>query len=427
MRVIILGGGFSGVYTALRLEKIAPKGWSITLIDDDNYFLYTPLMTEVLSGAIAPTHTVVPLRQLFKRVRVVRGQIEGIDLEGRTVAVLPGARALTLRLPYDHLVLALGSVRDTRLIPGAEGRVLSFKNLADAIGLRNRIIDRLEAAEAEPDPAVRREMGTFVVIGGGFAGVELAAELDRLIHRLCAYYPAVCPADIRVRVLQMLPWLIPEAGRKGGDYALKLLRRRGVDVRLDTTVRRVTDQGVELNDGERLAAHTIILTTGVAPNPLITELSLPKNPRGRLLTTANLQVQGRLGLWAIGDCACVPSPEGAPYPPTAQHAIREATVLAGNLVAFVQGHPLSPIHYQSLGTMAALGGISGVAYVKGVTITGPLAWLMWRTYYLLRLPLFGRKMRVLSDWLLGILFGPDPVQLPTGQLEQRWEGFRRSA
>lgn len=427
MRIVILGGGFSGVYTALRLEKIAPPDWTVTLVDEDNYLLYTPLLTEVMGGAIAPAHTVVPLRRLFKRVEFIRGRVHDVDLKYRRIVVAHGADNLTLRLTYDQLVLALGSVTDTSLIPGSEGRALTFKSLADAIGLRNTVIDRLEAAESEPDPNVRRELMSFVIIGGGFTGVELAGELHSFINGLCPDYPRVCPHELQVTVLQMLPCLVPEAGREGGDYAREVLERRGVSIRLEASVSRMSERGVELKSGECLAARTVIMTAGVAPNPLMASLPVARNPRGRILTNPYLQVTPYPGVWAIGDCACIPSPIGPPYPPTAQHAIREATVLADNLVAAAQGRPVRPFRYESLGTMASLGGIAGVAHVKHVTIKGFLAWLMWRSYYLFRLPTFGRKMRVLLDWLLGLFFYPDPVQLPIGQVTQEREGIRRTA
>jgi NADH dehydrogenase len=425
-RILILGGGFGGVYTAMHLERLLRRRGrdrganpiAVTLVSRDNYFLMTPLLFEAGSGVLEPRHTVNPIRPLFKTTRFVEGEVERVDFDRRVVVARHAVGFEPFDLPFDHLVLALGGVTNRAIIPGSE-LAMPFKTLADGIFLRNHVIDLFERAEIEPDAAARRQLLTFVVIGGGLVGVELIGELTEFIPTLQRSYPRVKPEEISYHLIEAGPKVLPEMERDLADHAVVALKRRGVHVRTATPVQRIDPDVVLLPGAEQLTAATIVLAAGVAPNPLLKDMPLEKGRGGRVVTDASLRVKDRPGVWALGDCAAIPDPQGNPYPTLAQHAMREAKVLAHNLVASIgspaaRGVPppvLESFVYQSLGTLAALGHYDGVGRVMKLKLRGFPAWWVWRSYYLMQMPRFDRRLRIVLDWTIALLFKNDVVKL----------------
>ena len=408
-RVVILGTGFGGVYTARHLEgRVDPQKVEVSLVGRDNFFLMTPLLFEAGSGDLEFRHAVNPVRPLLTHTRFYNATIEQVDLAGREVRARSAAGDL-YTLAYDHLVLALGQVTDKRRIPGA-GHALTYKTISDAIAFRNHVIEAFERADAASDPAARRRDLTFVVVGGGLVGVELCGEMSEFVDRLVRAYPRITRQEVRVVLLQRGPRLLPELNEKSGLYAAKRLTKSGVTVRTGTGVERIEPDRVHLPGGEVLDAATVILSAGLAPNPLIAGLPLPRE-RDRVTTDACMRVAGHPGVWAVGDCAAIPGPDGQPYPTLAQHALREAKQLAKNIAAVVGGKEPQPFVYRMLGTMCALGHYRGIASVKGVTFRGFLAWWAWRTYYLFQTPRWGRRVRILIEWTVALFFRQDVVKI----------------
>jgi NADH dehydrogenase len=415
-RILILGGGFAGVYAAQHLQQLCrhDPAVEITLVNRTNYFLMTPLLFEAGSGVLEPRHAVNPIRQMLTTARFVQADIQRIDLEARTAHVQL-ADDHSQQLSFDHLVLALGGVTNTTLVPGAD-RALTFKTLADAIFLRNHVIQCFERADVETNPDRRRALLCFVVIGAGLVGVELMGELTDFVLHVARTYPKLDPRLIRFELLEYAPRIIPEFDQSASSYAAEVLRRRSVNVRTGTRVDRIEPRQVQLDGGEIIAAETIVVATGVIPNPLLKDLPLPKDERGKVQVDGTMRVPGRSDVWALGDCASIPDPSGKPYPPLAQHAIREAKVLAENIVSAVRGRPLRPFVYQTQGSLAALGHFRGVGTVFGVRVKGFIAWWLWRSYYLFRMPRWDRRLRIMIDWTIALLFRNDVVQL---DLERR--------
>ena len=416
-RIVIVGGGFGGVYTALHLEKLARRGKAsvdVTLVGRDNYFLMTPLLFEAGSGVLEPRHAVNPIRPLLKSTRFVEAKVTGIDVGEKIVHAQqegdpPGA---TLALPYDHVVIGVGGVTNTGLVPGGDG-ALTFKTLADAIFLRNHVIDLFEKADVEPDADRRRAMLTVVVIGAGLVGVELIGELTEFLPNVRRSYPRVDPRDIHLELIEAADKILPEMEPPMRDYAAKLFDQRGVTVRTGTKVKAIEPGRVVL-DGETIHSATVVVVTGIKPSPLVASLDVEKDKRGRIVTADTMLAKGRTDVWAIGDCASIPDPnskDGRPYPQLAQHALREAKVLAANLAAATRGEPAKPFVYKTLGLMAALGHGKGVGKIYVVRIYGLVAWLAWRGYYLMQMPQFGRKVRVVADWSVALLFKNDVAKL----------------
>jgi NADH:ubiquinone reductase (H+-translocating) len=410
-RIVILGSGFGGVYTARWLEqnRDGTPPIRVTLVSRNNYFLMTPLLFEAGSGVIEPRHAVNPLRPLFRRTRFIEAEVTGVDFDCRVVTVKP-AESESYIIRYDHLVLALGGVTATDLIPGSDN-ALTFKTLADAIYLRNYVIQCFERADVERDPRRKAALLTIVIVGGGLVAVELAGELREFTANLAKLYPRVNAEDVRLEMLEARPHIAPEFDDELRDYAARTLTRRGVRIRTETRVDRIEEGRVYLADGEVISSETIILATGVVPSPLVASLPLEKDRKGRALTDPTLRCKGRKNIWALGDCASIPDPTGKPYPPLAQHALREARVLAENLVRSMHGHGLQPFVYETKGTLAALGHFKGIGKVKGFRIRGLLAWWVWRTYYLFQMPRWDRRLRVLIDWTVALFFKNDIVQL----------------
>lgn len=416
-RVLILGGGFAGVATAQALEKRLGRRQDVEiwLVSRDNFMLFTPLLPEVCSGVLEPRHVVSPLRAMLHKPSswAISAEVEKIDLDGKVVTVLGGDGDLH-RLKYDTLVLALGGETATFGIEGLEEHAVGMKTLADAFSLRNRMIEMLERAELEDDPAERQAQLTFVVGGGGFSGVETAGEIEDFIHKVRKrYYPKIRDGEIRSYLVELKDRLLPEMPSDMGEYAQRRLARRGYEILLGTAIKEVTDGHVMLGDGRVIPARTVIWTGGVRPAPLVGESGVEVDKAGRAVTRPTMGTN-QPDVFAIGDCAWIPHPDDPDeraYAPTAQNAIREAKQLAGNIVARVDGGELRSFRYETIGTLASIGAHTGVGIVFGVNVRGWLAWFMWRGYYWWRLPGINRKVRVAMDWFLTALFGADAVQL----------------
>ncbi|MGH9940846.1 MAG: FAD-dependent oxidoreductase [Pyrinomonadaceae bacterium] len=417
-RVVILGGGFAGVYTALYLEKALGRrdNFEITLINKENYFVFQPMLAEVVSGAIGITDTVSPLRRLLPRTDLHVREIESVNLQNKTVTTMPGFRPHPHVIPYDHLVLALGNVTDFRGLPGLPEHAIPFKNLSDALYLRNHVIHALEEASVEHhDPALRRELLTFVVAGGGFSGVEVVAELNDFVRGVARHYHQIDPAELRVVLLHGRERILPEVTEKLGLFAQKILRQRGVEIHLNTRLKAATGDEALLDNGMRIPTRTLVSTVPSSPHPIIESLDLPRDRSGKLTANSFLAVEGAENVWALGDCALVPIAGGlGTSPPTAQHAIRQGKAVAHNIVAAIRGGAPRPFVFKDLGKMGALGHRSAVAEIMGVPVSGFLAWFLWRSIYLMKLPGWGRRLKVATSWTLDLCLPAELVQLKLG-------------
>lgn len=425
-RIVILGGGFGGVYTALHLQNLREyHEYDVTLISRDNYFLMTPLLFEAGSGVLEPRHAVNPIRPLLSSVRFIEAEIEGVDFDARQVRTRHSPDDEPRLIPYDHLVVALGGVTNQSLISGSE-HAMSFKTLADAIFVRNHVIDQLEHADVETDPATRGKMLTMVVVGGGLVGVELMGELTEFARAASRFYPRIHPEDFQFHLLEAGPSILPEMLPELREYAARRLRKRGVAIDTSTPVKRIEPQRLHLADGRTIEAATIVLATGVVPAPILQTLDLEKDRKGRVVVDATMRCPTRPEVWALGDCAAIPDPQGRPYPPLAQHAIREARVLAENVASALRDRPLRPFVYETLGVLASLGHFDGVGRVMRLKLRGVFAWFAWRSYYLFQMPRFERRLRIMFDWTVALFFKNDVVKLelfgrehPSGRLRVR--------
>lgn len=413
-RIVILGGGFGGLYTALFLEKALARDSSleVTLVNRENFFLFTPMLHEVAASDLEMTHIVNPIRKVLRRVQFVQGQVESIDLQARRVVVSHGGEHHHHELEYDHLVMGLGSVTNFYNLPGVEERAVTMKSLGDAIALRNHLIECLE--EADPECCrLKQPVLTFVVAGGGFAGVETVASVNDFVREALVFYPNLTEADLRVVLVHDGPVILPELGEQLGIYAQRKLTERKVEIRLKTRISAMSEKGVELSDGTVVPAKTLVWTAGTAPNPILATLPCQKE-RGRVIANAYMEVPEWPGVWALGDCALVPDPQtGKPYPPTAQHALRQGKILAGNILAAIRGGEKKPFVFTTIGLLASIGRRTGVARILGVNFSGFVAWWLWRTIYLSKLPRVEKKVRVGLDWCLDLLFSKDLVQFQT--------------
>jgi NADH dehydrogenase len=417
-RVLILGGGFAGAYTALHLERQlrnAPDV-EITLVAKENFVLFTPMLHEIAGADLSVTDIVQPLRKMLRRTRVGIADVESIDLANKVVRVLHPGTAKELDVTYDHLVLALGAVTNFHGTPGLAEHALTMKSLGDAIVVRNRVLDALNVADNQDDEADRKKTLTVVVAGGGFAGTETAGALNDLFLGTIKYYPQLHKGLARVVLVHPGDCLLPELGLSLGRYAEKKLAKHGVEVRLNCRVTAYDGSEVSLSDGTKIATRNLIWTAGITPSPLIATLPCATQ-RGRVLANEFMQVPDWPEVWALGDCALVPDPAnpGNFYPPTAQHAIREAKVLAQNIAASLRGGELKPFKFKIIGQLAAIGRRCGVAEIYGFKFSGYIAWTFWRTIYLAKLPGLQNKVRVAIDWTLDQIFSKNIVQLPTLQ------------
>lgn len=418
-RVVILGGGFAGLATAERLERKfgADPSVKLTLVSDTNALLFTPMLPEVAASSLEPTHISSPLRTSLRRTDVVRGRVSGIDVERREVVLEPDTNAPGGgtpgggELPYDHLVLAVGSVSNYHGLQSLEDEAFDFKTLLDGIRIRNHVISVFERADRETDPEVRRSLLTFVVAGGGFAGAELAGGLNDFVRGMLVEYPNVPEEEVRVMVLHSRDRILPELSESLAAYALDRMRDRGVTFKLETRVADARRGVVVLDSEEEIQTETLVWTAGTKPNPLTEDLPVEHDKRGAVAVDEKLAVPDHDGLWAVGDCAAITDAKtGEPCPPTAQFALREAYALAHNIHASVQGQPLKSFHFDGLGILCVVGHQTACAEIKGVRFSGFLAWILWRAVYLSKLPGLERKVRVLVDWTIELFFPRDIVQ-----------------
>jgi NADH dehydrogenase len=415
--VVVLGGGFGGVYTALHLERLAAKSAPIevSLVNRENYLVFQPMLAEVIAGDVGILDTVSPLRQLLPRTDVFVREIEGIDLDRRVVTLGAGLTPQTLELGFDHLVVALGNVTDFRGAPGLPEHAMPFKTLADAVRIRNHVIHVLEQSSVVHDPDVRRTMLTFVVAGGGFSGTEAAAALNDFVRRAVGHYRSIRREEVRIVLVHSGKSVLErELTPRLARYATKTLAEQGIELMLGKRLVAASPHNAVLSDGRRIATRTLISTAPSSPNPIVEQLGLP-TVRGRLECDATLAVGGRDGVWAVGDCAQIPMPRGEPCPPTAQHAIRQAKLVAANILAAHTGTRRRSFAFTGLGKLGALGHHRAVAELPGgVTVEGVVAWLMWRGIYWTKLPGASRKTRVAVSWLSDLVLPSHPVQLNLG-------------
>ncbi|WP_306323735.1 MULTISPECIES: NAD(P)/FAD-dependent oxidoreductase [unclassified Streptomyces] len=437
-RILVVGGGYVGLYTALRLQKkLKPELKSgaveIVVVTPDPYMTYQPFLPEAAAGSISPRHVVVSLRRALDRCQVIVGEVRSIDHAKRTATYTTlasdeeGTGAATLT--YDELVLAPGSISRTLPVPGLADYGIGFKTVEEAIGLRNHVIEQLDIASSTRDPAIRDAALTFVFVGGGYAGVEALGELEDMARYAAKYYHNVKPEDLKWILVEASSRILPEVGPEMGQYTIRELRGRNIDVRLETRLESCEHRVAVLSDGSRFPTRTVVWTAGVKPSPLLAATDLPLNERGRLKCAATLAVDGAPHAWGAGDAAAVPDvtadEPGKECAPNAQHAVRQARTLGDNIAASVRGEPLTDYTHAYAGSVASLGLHKGVAHVYGRKLKGYPAWFMHRVYHLSRVPTVNRKARVLTEWTLSGLFKREIVSL--GSLEQPRAEFELAA
>lgn len=416
-RIVVVGGGFGGFFTALGLKRLTRRrgpALDVTLIHDANALVYTPFLPQAAGGTLEPRHVVVPLRGPLRRTRVLVGRAVAHDAGARTITFTSDAGDERV-LPYDHLVAAPGSVSRTFPIPGLHESAVGFKTVAEAIHLRNQAIQQLELANTTADPDERAARLTFVFVGGGYAGVEALAEVEDMLREAKRLYPDLAADALRFVLIEATETIFPEVGQRLSSYAMRELDRRGVEIRLGTTITDATGGGVTLSTGERIGCRTLVWTAGVRSHPTMQMLGLPTDQRGRAKVDSTLAVEGRDGVWALGDSAAVPDPAriGLPCPPTSQHAVRQARVAARNIIASITGAELTRFGYRTRGTFVDLGRGKAVANVLGLQFRGIVAWFLARTYHLSQIPGLTRKGRVAMDWTVALLFRRDVAELGT--------------
>jgi len=414
-RIVIAGGGFAGLYAAKYLDKRLARqsDVEVTLISRENFILFTPMLHEVAAGDLSPSDIVNPLRRILRHVNVLEAEIEAIDADARTIRCLAGVRDVEIELQYDHLLLALGSETNFFNMHDVRDWAVTMKNLTEAALLRSRMVHVLEEASLQSNEASHRELLTFVVAGGGFAGVETVGAINDFVRETTKFYPSLGGEKIRVVVVHPGQFLLPELGEELGEYAERKLRARNVEIIKGVRVSGYDGSLVRLSDGTSIAASTLVWTAGVKPNRVIESLPYQKES-GRVVVNEYLRVPEVYGVWAAGDCTAVPNGEtGEFYPPTAQHGLREAVAAAKNIERAIMGRPLKPFRYRTLGLLASIGHHTGVAKVLGIKFSGFPAWWMWRTVYLAKLPRLAKKLRVMVDWTLDLFFGREIEQMVT--------------
>jgi NADH dehydrogenase len=412
-RIVILGGGFGGVYTARHLESLCrhQSDVEIILVSRDNFLLMTPLLFEICSGALDSLDASFPIRAFLRTTRFVEATVQSVDLKRRVVHL--AAAGESGELGYDQLVLALGAMTNRAMIPGSEN-AFTFKTLGDALLLRTHIIERFERADVEQDPERKRSLLTLVIIGAGLVGVELFGELTAFADAIAPLYKHVDRSEVRFILLQATDRIMPEIDPSLADYGARLLGNRpGADIRTNTHVRAIEPGKVHLPN-ETIRAEPIVLAAGIVPSPVVAALPVPKDKHGHIAVDATMQCKDFLEVWAIGDCAQIMAPEGKPYPNLAQHALREAKTLARNIVGALSGQPPQPFVYNTLGMMGSLGHGRAFGQMLGVRIRGVPAWFVRRTYYLLQMPGWSRRLRIMIDWTFALLFRPDVVKVNLG-------------
>ncbi len=408
-RILIVGGGYVGLYTALRLQRRLTRGAAeVIVVDPQSHMTYQPFLPEAAAGSIEPRHVVVPLRRVLKHCTVITGAVTRITHRTHSATVLPLAGE-PYEIGYDILVVAPGSVARTLPIPGLAEGAIGFKNVGEAIFLRNQVLACLDVASSTTEPAVRRRALTFTFVGGGYAGIEAFAELEDMArYAVKKYYPQIGVDEMRWVLVEASPRILPEVSLVLAAYTVDQLLRRGMDVRLNTRLESMVDGHVVLGDGERYDCDTVVWTAGVKPNPMLAQTDLPLDSRGRVDCESTLRVRGVADAWSAGDCAAVPdlsvNTPGARTAPSAQHAVRQAKVLADNIISVLRGGAPALYSHKNAGSVASLGLYKGVAQIYGIKIRGILAWFLHRTYHVSRVPTLNRKIRVLADWTLALVF-----------------------
>jgi NADH dehydrogenase len=421
-RILIVGGGYVGMYTALRLQRrlrseLKTKKVEIIVVDPRSYMTYQPFLPEAAAGSVEPRHVVVPLRRVLDKCEVLTGRFVSLDHERRVARIQP-TRGEAYDLSYEVVVLAPGSIARTLPIPGLAEQGIGFKQVEEAIALRNQMLDKLDIATSVTDHEARRRLLTFVFVGGGYAGIEALAELEDMTMYATRYYPDLSKGDIRFVLVEATGRILPEVGEDLGRYTVRELVKRKIDVRLNTRLESCVDGHVVLSDGEEFDAETIVWTAGVKANPVLAKTGLPLDDRGRLRCRADLRIEDVDGAWSAGDGASVPDLTGGPgatTSPSAQHAVRQAKVLGDNIALVLNGRSPNAYAHKHVGSVASLGLYKGVAEVYGVKLRGFPAWFMHRTYHVSRVPTFNRKVRVVLDWTLALFFRRDIVSLGTLQ------------
>jgi NADH:ubiquinone reductase (H+-translocating) len=409
-RILILGGGFAGVEVARTLERLLePRDAEIRLVSRDNFVLFTPMLHEVAASDLDITTIVNPIRKMVRRTEFIAADVTSIDPIERTVMIAHGVDRHTHLLGYDHVVLALGSVSHFRGITGVEQNAMTMKTLEDAIRLRNRMIAHLEEADPDCSEITRDAMLTMVVAGGGFAGVETVSGIYDFMQTAVRAYPNLSPSMIRVVLIHAGSHLLPELGAELGTFAKDKLVSRGIEVLLNKKLTAVTPEDVTLDDGRLIPTKFVVWTGGNAAPPELAHLTTASNG-ARVITTGTMLVEGYSNVWALGDCARIPDGNGGYYPPTAQHALKQARVLAENLTASLRGRPTKEFTFNTIGQMASIGRRCGVAQILGYKCSGFTVWFLWRTVYLTKLPRWEKRIHVALNWFLDLIFSKDTVQ-----------------
>jgi NADH dehydrogenase len=420
-RILIAGGGYVGLYAALALQKGMGRRVAITLVAPESHMTYQPFLPEAASGSIEPRHVVIPLRTVLKGTQIINGLIKSVDHSSRRATVEP-LDGPEYDISYDHIVLGVGSISRVLPVPGLAENAVGFKTVAEAIYLRNHLLSCMDAAESTSDPTVRQRLLTFTFVGGGYAGVEALAELEDLARDACRYYPTLERDEMRWVLVEATDSILPEIERSLADYALDRLRARGIEVHLHTRLESAVGGEMRLTTGEKFPSATLVWTTGVRAHPLVSGIDFPTDERGRVRVDEFLRVEGLDNAWAAGDAAAVPDvTTGGISPPTAQHALRQARQLGRNLAAVLSGREPSRFRYRNLGGLVSLGRYKGVALVVRFKVKGFPAWFLHRTYHVMRVPTFNRKVRILIDWTVALFFRRDVVQL--GSLAQPRKAF----
>jgi len=426
--ILVVGGGYVGMYTAYGLRRAARQGRiRVTVVDPRSVMTYQPFLPEAAAGSVEPRHVVVPLRKTLKGCRVVTGRVTGIDHADKVAKVMP-EEGPEYELAYDQVVVALGSIARTLPIPGLAEEATGFKNVEEAIALRNKVLDRLDVASSQPDPVLRKSALTFVFIGGGYAGVEAFAELEDMARYATRYYDNITPEDMHWVLVEATGRILPEVGPDLGKYTVDQLRKRNMDIRLETRLESCEKGRVVLSDGDEFDADTIVWTAGVKANPALAATDFPLDEKGRVKCLANLRNEGVADAWSAGDNAAVPdltSDTGAYCAPNAQHAVRQARRLAANILRVVDGQPPQDYEHKYVGSVASLGLHKGVAQLYGIKVKGWPAWFLHRTYHVSRVPTLNRKARVILDWTLALFFRREVTSL--GSLQTPHDEFRRAS
>jgi NADH dehydrogenase len=431
-RILVVGGGYVGMYTALRLQKrlrrqLRDKSVEVVVVDPRSYMTYQPFLPEAAAGSVEPRHVVVPLRRVLGKCEVLTGRVESVD-HGKRVARIKPLRGEAYDLSYEVIVMAPGSIARTLPIPGLAEHGIGFKQVEEAISLRNQVLEKLDIATSVPDHAARRSLLTFVFVGGGYAGIEALAELEDMAAYAMRFYPDLSKGDMRWVLVEASGRILPEVSEDLGRYTVEELRKRRIDVKLETRLESCVGGHIVLSDGDEFDAETLVWTAGVKANPMLARTDLPLDDKGRLRCRTDLRVEGVDGAWGAGDSAAVPDltgPAGAMTSPSAQHAVRQAKLLGDNIARVHRGRSPSAYIHKHVGSVASLGLHKGVAQVYGVKLRGFMAWFMHRTYHVSRMPTLNRKIRIVLDWTLALFFKRDIVSL--GSLQRPRDEFSEAS